>query len=118
VMTGDAMKIDWLQRLVSDQVGRFGHLLEGSGRPSHWHENPAHPRLEHDTRLIDVFWVILVDRCERDDRADSLAFNDPPQRSWPLPGAPDHPPRHNDGNSLLKEVIPTPHEPRRRRQQK
>jgi hypothetical protein len=74
------MKKDWLQRPVRDQISRFGELLERGSRPSHWHNNPAHPHFEHNPRLIDIFRVILIDRSERDNCTDMLAFNDPPQR--------------------------------------
>jgi hypothetical protein len=104
------MKKDRLQRLICDQVSRFGELLERGGRPPHWHNNPAHPRFEHDPRLIDIFRVILIDRCECDDCADMLAFKKPSQRSRPLPGSSDHLPRYNDCNSLLYNVVPPPHQ--------
>jgi hypothetical protein len=108
MMPCNAMKKDWLQRPVCDQVGRFGELLERGGRPSHRHNNPAHSHFEHDPRLIDIFRVILIDRCERDDRADMFAFNDSSQRSRPLPGSSEHLPRHNDCNPLLNNFVPPP----------
>ena len=80
-----AVKENWLEARIGEQVGCLDHLVERCSRPAHRHKQPVHTCVGNHFRLADVLRVIAVDRCQRHDRLDPLTAEDRAQCGWRLP---------------------------------